>query len=134
MNAVVTVSRSRAAALKTANKPVPKPVPIRALVDTGASCSSVDPDVLAKLSLTPTGVASLFTSSTGAQPHDCDQYDVGLLIPGPPGAQPFLKETVPVVAASFFEHHGFHALVGRDVLSSCVLTYNGSMGWFTLAF
>ena len=41
--------------------------------------------------------------------------------------------TVPVVAAEL-QQQQIDALIGRDILSLCVLTYNGSMGWFTLAF
>jgi hypothetical protein len=55
LNAIVAVSQERNAALVAAGQPAPKPQPIRALVDTGASATCVDPSVLAALSLTPTG-------------------------------------------------------------------------------
>lgn len=29
---------------------------------------------------------------------------------------------------------GFHALIGRDLLSGCLFTYNGTTNQFTLAF
>jgi hypothetical protein len=131
--AVVAVSEARAAALRAAGQAIPNAVPIRALVDTGASCSCIDPSVLAALALTATGSVSLRTPSTGSQPHDFDQYDVGLAIPGPPDAQPLYRGTVPVVAANLTVQ-GIQALIGRDVLSSCVLVYNGSTNLFTLAF
>lgn len=134
LTAAVTVSEARAAALRASGKPVPDVVPIQALVDTGASCTCVDPSVLAALMLSPTGSVRINTPSTGNQPQDADQYDVGLAIPGPPGAIPLYLATVPVVAAELLQQHQIHALIGRDILSACVLVYNGTMGWFTLAF
>ena len=47
------VSGPRLNALKAANMPVPTPVIVRALVDTGASCTCLDPTVIAQLSLAP---------------------------------------------------------------------------------
>jgi hypothetical protein len=134
LTAVVTVSQARAAALRASGKSVPDAVPIQALVDTGASCTCVDPSVLSALMLSPTGSVRINTPSTGNRPQDADQYDVGLGIPGPPGALPFYLATVPVVAAELLQPQQIHALIGRDILSACVLTYNGTMGWFTLAF
>lgn len=134
LNAAVTVSEARATALRAAGQPLSPPVPIRALLDTGAGCTCVDPGVLAALKLTPTGSVSIVTPTTGTQPVDCDQYDVGLAIPGPPGAQTLYHATVAVVAAELLQPQQIHALIGRDILSSCLLTYNGTMGWFTLAF
>jgi Aspartyl protease len=134
LNAVVTVSAARATALKDASVPLPQPVPIRALVDTGASCTCVDPDVLARLQLTPTGKASLNTPSTGGQAQEFDQYDIGLAIPGAaPGAIPLFLGTVPVVAA-VLTGQAIQALIGRDILGACVLVYNGTTGLFTLAY
>ncbi len=134
LDAVVAVSAARAMALDAAGVPMPSPVPIRALVDTGASCTCVDPSVLAALELTPTGSVRINTPTTGNQPVDRDQYDVGLMIPGATrDAHPLLRLTVPVVATDLLPH-GIQALIGRDILAECLLTYNGTMGWFTLAF
>ena len=41
---------------------------------------------------------------------------------------------MPVVASELFQAQGYHALLGRDILQRCVLTYNGSVGIFTLAY
>lgn len=137
LDAFIGVSGPRLAALTAASQPVPSPVPIRALVDTGASCTCIDPSVLQSLGLQPTGTVSVNTPSTGATPHTADQYDVGLVIPPgniPPGAQPLHFPTIPVVAAELLAGQGFHALIGRDILDQCVLIYNGGIGAFTLAF
>ena len=44
-----------------------------------------------------------------------------------------LSQTLPVIASELFAAQGFHALIGRDILSQCVFMYNGN-GFFTLAY
>lgn len=118
-----------------AGQPVPRPVRIRALVDTGASCTCIDPSVLAELKLTPTGSVSVNTPSTGATPHTADQFDVALLIPGPdPAAAPLVFDTIPVVSSELLNAQGFHSLIGRDILDLCLFNYNGAVRLFTLAY
>jgi hypothetical protein len=122
------------AALQAANSPVPAPVPIRALVDTGASCSCVDPSVLTSLGLTPTGSARINTPSNGSEPVDLPQYDVALIIPpATPGQSPLIFPIIPVVASQL-RAQGIEALIGRDILSHCILVYNGTVNFFSLAF
>jgi hypothetical protein len=133
LSALVTVSEARAAALNAVSQQIPPAVPIRALVDTGASCTCIDPSVLVALSLTPTGSVNISTPSTGSAPHSADQYDVGFAIPNG-GGLPFFLRTMPVIASELLNPQGFHALLGRDVLQHCVFVYNGDMGFFTLAF
>lgn len=134
LSAIVAVSEARAAALRSAGQPIPDPVPIRALLDTGASCTCIDPFVVDALELTPTGSVRINTPTTGNRPQDRNQYDVGLAIPGAVrGHAPLFLATIPVVATDL-QQQGFAALLGRDILSACLLTYNGTMGWYTLAF
>jgi hypothetical protein len=135
VTAVLTVSQARRLALSAAQQPIPPPQQIRALVDTGASCTSVDPSVITALNLQPTGNVSVITPSTGTTPHQANQYDVALLIPGPaPTDPPLVFPTVPVIAAQLLQAQGFHALIGRDILNRCLLIYNGSIGFFTLGY
>jgi Aspartyl protease len=133
LNALVAVSQARSAALTAADQEIPNSVPVFALVDTGASCTCVDPAVLASLKLTPTGNVSVNTPSTGATPHSADQYDVALIVPAANGP-PLIFQTIPVISSDLLSAQGFHALIGRDILDRCVLIYNGHMGQFTLAF
>ena len=135
LNAFVGVSEQRRQALQDAGLPVPPPVNVRALVDTGASCTCVDPSVLIALSLTPTGSVLIHTPSSGATPVIMEQYDASLLIPGAdPTHFPLILRTIPVVSAELLATQGFEVLIGRDILQGCVLVYNGTMGFFTLAF
>jgi hypothetical protein len=133
LDAFVNVSQARRTALTTAEQPIPPFMTIRALVDTGASGTCVDPSVPATLGLTPTGSASITTPSTGTTPHIADQYDISLAIPSP-GLSPLVFPTIPVMCVELFASQGFHALIGRDILSRCVLHYNGATQLFTLAF
>lgn len=133
VDAVVAVSGARRQALEKAGQTIPDPIPIRALLDTGASGTCIDPAVLTALGLTPTGMIAVNTPTTGNQPHQAFQYDVGLLIPAPAGL-PLVRPSLAVVASELLQRQGFHALIGRDILHGCILTYNGSAGLFMLAY
>lgn len=128
------VSQARRSALVAAQQPVPSPIQIQALIDTGASGTCVDPSVLAQLGLTPTGSTLINTPTTGAQPVQADTYDVSLSIYALQGHPPLTHQTIPVVQAELLASQGFHALIGRDVLKECLLTYDGRSGLFSLAF
>jgi predicted aspartyl protease len=130
---LVGASAARTQALTAANQPIPTPQNIRALIDTGASHTCVDPMVFTALGLQPTGSTPVLTPSTGATPINADTYDVGIVIPN--GTQQgLIIPNMPVSASELFQAQGFHALLGRDILERCVLTYNGSMAIFTLAY
>jgi hypothetical protein len=134
LDAVVLPSAARQEALVAEKIPVPAPITIRALIDTGANCSAVDPSVIFPLGLTPTGTAQVITPSTGMQPHTAPQYDIMLVIPGAPGHPPATFPTIAVLAVDLLEAQGFHALIGRDLLADCVFIYNGATKLFTFAY
>lgn len=130
---VVGVSGARLSALQLMGHPIPAAQNVRALVDTGASCTCVDPMVFQALGLQPTGSMPMLTPSTGSTPIDAETYDVGIVIPN--GQQQGLVfPNMAVSASELFLAQGIHALVGRDILQRCVLTYNGSVAYFTLAY
>jgi len=138
LSAFVGVSAPRHSALTEAKQPIPNIVPIRTLIDTGASATCVDPSVLISLGLTPTGNTAIRTPSTGNKPVTADQYDVSLILPPAVQSQtPLFFATLPVICVELLVSQGFHALIGRDVLAQCIFTYNGGNGgpgWFTLAY
>jgi hypothetical protein len=127
----IGVSQARAQALQQSGLPIPQPLQIRGLVDTGASCSCVDPSALQGLGLTPTGQSPMLTPSTGTQPHYANVYDVSLIL-----VHPALQLTMGNVAVAESELmvQGIQALIGRDVLKNCLLVYDGALGVFTLSF
>jgi predicted aspartyl protease len=106
-------------------------VSLRALVDTGASGTVIDPTAIQTLGLSPTGMVSIHTPSTGGTSVNCAQYDVMLAIYHPNHS--LVMGTIPVIA-SHLASQGIHALIGRDVLSRCLLIYDGAISQFTLAF
>jgi hypothetical protein len=134
INAFVGLSGPRYQALTQAGQQTPAPVAVRALIDTGASCTCVDTTVLNQLALTPTGTTLVHTPTTGGTPQQVNQYDVGLLIPAAvTGHAPLVQIVLPVTAHALAVQ-GIQALIGRDVLSQCLLAYNGAMGIFTLGY
>ncbi len=135
LTAFVGVSEPRRNAITAAGRTVPAMQQIRALVDTGASGTCIDPSVLQALGLTPTGSTVVNTPTTGQQPQTVDTYDVSLYVPGSTSTHlPFVLNTLEVMHAELLAQQGFHALIGRDVLAECVLIYNGAVGTFTLAY
>jgi len=132
--AFVGVSQARRTALVANNQAVPNPIQIMGLVDTGASCTCIDPTVLNQLNLSPTGSTSVNSPTTGATPAIADQYDVSFVIPSTLNHPPLVHQTIPVVKADLLAAQGFHALIGRDILRGCLLTYDGQNGLFSLAF
>ena len=128
---LVGVSDPRQQALLAANQPVPSPVPIRALIDPGASITCIEDSVLQPLALVPTGIVSMTTPSTGATPAFCNQYDVSLLLSHPLIAYRF--SAIPVLECKALSGT-FKALLGRDLLRHCLFVYDGPAGRFSLAF
>ncbi len=134
VQAAIMVSMARRKALEDSGQPVPDPQMIVALIDTGASISGVDPTALAALGLTPTGEAEIHTPSTQGNAVKSDTYDVQIgIYAGRPGDLHFISDTIQVTAP-VLAPQGIQALIGRDILSSCILTYNGADGFYFLAY
>lgn len=73
------------------------------------------------------------TPSTGSTPHVANVYDVSIVIPGatPPA---FTLGNIAIAEANLFNSQGFHALIGRDILESCVVHYNGGLKLVTVSY
>jgi predicted aspartyl protease len=116
-----------------AKKPIPQPIIIKALIDTGASCTCINETDLSKLGLPARGTTLIHTPSTGGTPATVLQYDVSLMLAHLPSLGFKYFSTVPVIATDF-SSRPFKALIGRDVLKECLLVYDGGAGIFSLAF
>jgi hypothetical protein len=126
-------SAARIAALRAASQPVSAPVITRGLIDTGASCTCIDPEIVARLGLVPTGVCQMFSASSDTTPDLCMQYDVALAIFVDSQQVHSASFTIPVVERPL-KGHGFQALIERDVLAHGVLIYHGKAGSLSLSF
>lgn len=134
VDAAIMVSTARQQALTDAGLTVPSPQIVRALIDTGASISGVDPTTLAALGLTPTGDIEIHTPSTGGVAVRTDTYDVRIaILAGRPEDVHFISDTIQVTATGLFSH-GFSVLIGTDILKSCIFQYNGADKLFTIAY
>lgn len=126
----VEVPQALAAFLSEKGKEIPAPQPGWALIDTGATRTCVDKDVLAKLGVQPTG-----TVKTGTAAGQVEQllYPAKLNFP----VAGFQIEFGSVIAVDLrgqtIAGANVLVLVGRDVLARCLLVYNGSAGMFSLA-
>jgi hypothetical protein len=134
VNAVVSVSEGRRDALEAEKKPVPQSRTIRALVDTGASVTSTDPEVLNALELSPTGTIDIVTPSTGKEVATTETYDIDFAIYKTQNEPPLVIPNLRIASSQLFLQQGIHALIGRDILARCILIYNGEHSVFTLAF
>ena len=131
LDILIGVSEGRAEALKRASQEVPSLKKVRALIDTGASCSCIDLQIINSLGLTPTGSTSVQTASTGATPHNTDLYDIYL---GIPLGSIICTFAITAVVALDLAHQGIDVIIGRDILKTALVIYNGEKGFFTLAY
>ncbi len=128
---LIGISAPRVEALHRAGRQVPALIPVRGLIDTGASATCVDPTVVKPLGIQPTGQTTILTPSTGSAPHACDQYDVSLHLIHPSMRRIF--GTLPVILSDL-SFHNIEVLIGRDVLGICLLVYDGQARTVSLAF
>jgi len=111
--------------LKTQNQPVPPPIIIPAMIDTGATGTVINPAIPKQLNLKPVGVTFINTpSSTNVK---CYQYPVRILFP-----HNVVAETIAIAAPLQGQH--IQCLIGRDILRHGVLIYLGYANQFTLSF
>jgi hypothetical protein len=73
-------STPRLQAMKSAGLPMPAPIPVNFLVDTGASCTAVDEDIITALGVAATGQTPILTPTTGGKPENRLVYDVAVIL------------------------------------------------------
>jgi hypothetical protein len=131
VDAFIGVSAPRMAMLQAAKQPIPNVIPLRMLIDTGASGCCVNAGLLAPLGLSPSGSIAVHTPTTGGAPVNCNQYDVGIMIPHQ--QSPFVIPAIPVTECSPL-FGNIQGLIGRDILSICMFLFYGPVQGFSLAF
>ena len=122
----IGVSEPAANLLRQQSQPVPNPVEITALIDTGVSGTAVKPEVIRQLQSTPRGVTNIATPSSAA--HPCNVYDVSLTF-----ANGVIVPVITVIEVPL-EGQVIQGLIGRDVLAHGILIYSGYTNTFSLSF
>lgn len=131
---LVGVSHTRRARLQKLGLRVPKPVAVRAQIDTGSHVTALMPHCLQQLEIEPFTTMQLRTPSTTREsPHECGVYDVSLAVIS--GDISFEVPSIHVIQCDDFNpDEEVQALIGRDLLKQCVFTFEGPHGTFSLAF
>lgn len=127
----VHVPAALAAVMSNTGQTIPAPITGWALIDTGATLTAVNADTATQLGVSPVGVASGGTAGGQVQ-HSL--YPVRLMFPGTGLDIEFGQAAGVNLTGQVVGGHQIVALIGRDVLAGCVLTYNGPGGMFSLSF
>jgi predicted aspartyl protease len=114
--------------LTSAAQPVPSPIVGFALIDSGAATSCIDNTAAQSLGLPVVNVISM-ASATHADVAT-NVYPITFDILG--GAQ--ITVNSPRTAGATLANQGLVLLIGRDLLSKAVFSYNGLAGQFTICF
>lgn len=109
--------------LKQQEEPVPGPVKITAMIDTGATNTVISEGIAEQLGLNPVGEVKISTPSSTNVP--CYQYVVQFLLPNN-----FPFETTVVEAPLKGQH--IQCLIGRNVLAHMTFIYMGPKNLFSL--
>lgn len=123
----VSLAEILAASLTARSIPLPAPQPGSALIDTGASVTAVDMEILQRLGLPRVGSGTVVTPS-GTETQGV--YVVRLTFPGTP-IPPL--DPMPVLGSQL-QGFGHIVLLGRALLRGALLIYDGAHGHWTIAF
>ena len=126
----------RRALLRKLGFPTPDPVPVRAIIDTGASMSGFAAGVFRAADLSVVADTPVLTPSTPSdQPYVTSLYDVALYLVA--GGKPHEFMNIRVMAAQGWHPEaddGAEGIIGRDVLDRAVFTYHGPAQAFSFGF
>jgi hypothetical protein len=142
LTAYIGVSKARRETLQELGQDVPDPVKVRAMIDTGASCTCIVPKIAERLGLTPSGQTEMYSATSEDKPVDQDEYDVGFLVVNPTTGLtthafqnvPLVMHTIKVVCTPALVNLGYEALIGRDILAGCMFVYDGRNGKLLLSY
>lgn len=107
------------------NVAIPAPLTGVALIDTGASITCVDISIIQSLNIQPIGTTTVYTPQGNATQQ---LFPIKLSFPGTA-----IVISLNAVLGSVLLAQNIGALIGRDILSRCVLVYNGPLGSFSFS-
>jgi hypothetical protein len=141
VQALIALGRPEVVRLRRAKMPIPQPITVTAILDTGAERTCIDPSIVRRLNLPVSGQGFVASPGVGVGPAIFGgatfgfTYEAGLVI-----LHPVTKPPSNLVIHELevdelpLQSFGIEAVIGRDVLASCVLVYNGTAGSATLAY
>src|SRR4051812_41581079 len=121
----IEVPSALAASLVAASQIVPNPIDGIALIDTGATITSIHAPILVGMGINPVGVATVGTAG-GPKPQSA--YAARVSFPGTPLPGFELAQIIgcDLTGQTVLNQQPLIGLIGRDILSRAVLVYNGS--------
>ena len=120
----VTLSAGAEAAEIKAGNPVPTPLTLSGMIDTGASATVLQQGLPAKLGLQPVGTTQVNTPTS--QGVVCPLYSVRVVLPS--------RIVVEVIAVEApLAGQNIQCLIGRDVLAGGVFVYIGYAETFSFS-
>ena len=122
---VLTVTDSHQRIPIQQGKPIPDAVNGIASIDTGASSTCVDQGAATKMGLPVTDRALMISASHAK--HEVPVYSGKLVISG------FVDIDVEYAVGANLDGQNPITLIGRDILKSGVLVYNGTVGTFSIS-
>ena len=131
---LIGLSTTSIRALRAALRPIPPPISVHALIDTGAEVTGVDSGLLQTLALPQRNfvLANLPAHGGLAISH---WHDAGVTIVHPSGKrQDNLVMRSLAVLALPLAALGYQAVIGRDVLARCHFLYSGPRNRFRLSY
>ena len=132
----VRVSKNRQEKLEKLSLPIPPPVPVRAIIDTGSSVTGFHADVFTALQIQPVQSGPLLTPSTRPEdPYLAKYYDIRVVLVS--GTDQYVFPPVLAIEAQSFDPthpDRLLGLIGRDILDRCIFDYFGPQQEFRLAF
>jgi len=131
----IHLSEARLRELRKLHRPIPQPVDVLALIDTGADCSCINREIYRRLSPPGHGMEfDLIQSPAFGGLQITTALDVSWIVYNPARDHlPFLNfRGLPVIAFDL-PAIGYEALIGRDILSHCQFHYDGRKGRFILS-
>lgn len=96
---------------------------VRALIDTGASLTVINPQIAARCKLRQTGRQKI--NAVGGEAGEHPEYAAAISFPG--SELPSL-DTTRVVACPIIRQPFFSCLIGRDIMRKWLFKYDGRTG------
>jgi aspartyl protease len=132
LTALVGLTEPDTQTILSARKPIPAPIWVRALIDTGCDATALAPDVIRQLGIAPFHRTMSQTASGSVW---VQLYRVSLSVPAPGGAVgPMLTVPDLVVTELTATLPDVDALIGMDVVRQCLIVIDGPGKQFLVSF